>query len=91
MTDLFRKLYTRKEQEEMAEDARKLYRAGLCPCCGSELGEWTDNDYEVIEPQAIGEGVMLCGRCIGNKHHEGETSVTEFMLRALMNVRSRAT
>lgn len=83
-------LYTEEEKAEMAEDMRRLHRAGLCPCCGSEIGEWIDVNREVVEPQAIGEGVALCGRCIGNDHHT-TFGLAEFILQALLNVRSRAT
>lgn len=86
MTSVFTEYLT----EEDAEHARRYHRAGLCPCCGSKLGEWTDNDYEVIEPQAIGEGVVLCGRCIGNKHQE-TPGFLEWLLLSLANVRNQTT
>lgn len=50
------------------EGSRARWLRGLCPCCGGRLCEWEWRG-EVHEPAPIGEGVMLCGRCIGNEHH----------------------
>jgi len=76
---------------DMAGDAARLYHAGRCPCCGSKLYEWTDSRDVTYQPAQIGEGVLLCGRCIGNEHHETQ-EVVEFILRdIIMNPRSRAT
>jgi hypothetical protein len=51
------------------EDVRSRWLAGLCPCCGSEICGW-DHTYrdESYEPEPIAEGVMICGRCVGNEH-----------------------
>lgn len=37
---------------------------GRCPCCGGELAESVNG----VPCRAIGEGVMMCGRCIENEH-----------------------
>jgi hypothetical protein len=71
---------------------RKLWERGLCPCCGSPLFGWTTNDGEEFEPVAIAEGVMICGRCNGNKHCDPEHSEPdkrnlEFILKAIVNGR----
>lgn len=42
----------------------RRWAAGLCPCCGARLTEWTDG----TPPAAIGEGVMVCGRCVAMDH-----------------------
>lgn len=51
------------------EDVRTRWLAGLCPCCGAGICGW-DHTYrdESFEPEAIGEGVVICGRCVGNQH-----------------------
>ena len=46
----------------------RYWRAGLCPCCGSELEAWIDG----TEPAVIAEDVELCGRCIANQHDRTE-------------------
>lgn len=43
------------------------WAAGRCPCCGMALDEWWWKG-EVTQPVAIGEGVIMCGRCIANEH-----------------------
>lgn len=50
-----------------AHDAYPRWLAGLCPCCGGEIGPW---EWEGIDhqPATIGEGVRICGRCAGNNH-----------------------
>ena len=40
------------------------WRAGLCPCCGMAVIEHCDGTM----PQALGEGVLICGRCVANEH-----------------------
>lgn len=72
------------------DDTAKRHSAGLCPYCGGPIIEWTSLSYVTYEPQEIGEGVRLCGRCIGNTHHETE-GVVQFILRQIMSARSRAT
>ena len=47
---------------------RDAYLAGKCPCCGSSLIEWNDNNRNTYCPAPIAEGVMICGRCVGNRH-----------------------
>lgn len=46
----------------------RLWRGGLCPCCGDDLVLW-EWDGTVYEPEAVAEEVILCGRCIGNEHY----------------------
>ena len=48
---------------------RAYYLRGDCPCCGSPLVSWPGSDRE-YEPEAVAEGVMMCGRCIGSHHYE---------------------
>lgn len=48
-----------------------------CPCCGAEL-EAADPDR-----QAIGEGVVICGRCVLNDHLEPPALVAA-MLEAIL-------
>ena len=62
--------------EEDFEDAYAYWVRGLCPCCGAGL-DWYD------EPEAIGEGVMLSGRCIENRHHLTPPEFVPMMLRAI--------
>lgn len=45
------------------ESCRRYWASGLCPCCGSGLNDWDE------EPEAVAEGVMMCGRCIKNEHY----------------------
>lgn len=51
-----------------ARSAWFRWKRGDCPCCPSELVEWDWNGV-VYQPEAVAEGVILCGRCIGNEHH----------------------
>jgi hypothetical protein len=46
------------------DGTRERWQAGLCPCCGMALTE----HYDGTKPQAIGEGVEICGRCVANEH-----------------------
>jgi hypothetical protein len=55
-------------------DAYARWAAGCCPCCGGGLGE---------SPEPIGEGVMLCGRCIENEHHLTAGEFVPMMLAAI--------
>lgn len=56
---------------EVVPETRERWLAGLCLCCGGEMGSW-DHPYldEHYEPSMIAEGVMLCGRCTGCQHLE---------------------
>lgn len=45
-------------------DCRSRWLAGECPCCGGEICE----HYDGTQPEPLGEGVMICGRCIANEH-----------------------
>lgn len=49
--------------------SHERWARGECPCCGSVLCEW-EWDGELFEPRPIGEGVTICGRCVGNDHDE---------------------
>lgn len=52
-----------------AATCRAYWEAGRCPCCGAGLDPW---EWAGVEHQAaaVAEGVMFCGRCIGNQHTE---------------------
>jgi hypothetical protein len=63
-------------------DARPRWLAGLCPCCGGDICEWEWRD-DIWEPKAIGEGVMICGRCVGNDHMAPDGFV-ELLLASLL-------
>jgi len=65
-----------------ASDIRPRWEAGLCPCCGSELCAWPGPDGTEHQPAPIAEGVIMCGRCIGNQHNDAET--TAALLSALV-------
>ena len=65
------------------EDARPRWLAGLCPCCGSDICEWEWNDV-TTEPEAIAEGVMICGRCIANDHLNAADGFTQALLASLV-------
>lgn len=56
---------------------RALWEAGLCVCCGSDLADWED-----FEPLAIGEGVLICGRCNAMEHTQrpGEEVLRDALL-----------
>lgn len=64
--------------------ARARWLAARCPCCGGEICGW-DHPYrdEAFEPEAIGEDVMLCGRCIGNEH-AADPEFRDAMLAAIL-------
>lgn len=70
--------------EEEDADTRRRFLAGLCPCCCGDIIPWPGPDGIDYEPEPVAEGVMLCGRCIGNEHHLGELSVVPHILRALV-------
>lgn len=69
--------------EEAAETVRRYYQAGRCPCCGSGLYEWRNNKGDVFYPEAIGEEVLLCGRCIANEHQIRPPEVVQWILQSL--------
>jgi hypothetical protein len=62
---------------------RAYWLAGLCPCCGGELDDWVSLAGDVVDPEAIGEGVMLCGRCTGNEH-AADPEFRDAMLAAIL-------
>jgi hypothetical protein len=69
-----------------AEDeatSRRYWLAGLCPCCGFSIEVWPDVDGKDSKPVAIGEGVVLCGRCASNKHQD-IPDLVEWLLRSVM-------
>lgn len=49
--------------------SHERWKRGDCPCCGwmrmDEEWEWNG---VVTTARAIGEGVMLCGRCVAHDH-----------------------
>jgi hypothetical protein len=65
-------------------ECRRLWLAGKCPCCGAELDSWINSNHETIQPEAIAEGVMMCGRCIGNEHHIRPEGFLEMLLKSLL-------
>jgi len=67
----------------MTAGVYQAWAAGVCPCCSSALDSWPAPDGRTVEPAAIGEGVMLCGRCIGNRHHEDPPGFAGLLLRAI--------
>lgn len=50
---------------------------GLCPCCVGDLAEWIDG----TPPEAIAEGVQVCGRCVAMDHMRD--GLREAMLEAI--------
>jgi hypothetical protein len=63
------------------ENARRLWLAGRCPCCGTEADE---PDVDGTEPELIGEGVLMCGRCIRNRHMDYPPGSGEALLLAVL-------
>lgn len=57
---------------------RDYWLAGLCPCCGADLDWW------MTQPESIAEGVMMCGRCIENDHHQRPPEFLPLLLKALV-------
>ena len=69
---------------------RELWQRGMCPCCGMPgIFGWTGNDGEEFEPAPIAEDVMICGRCVGNKHCDPDRpdgkATLEYILEAIAN------
>ena len=58
------------------EDAYTRWAEGLCPCCGHT---WQYGNYK-----AIGEGVMICGTCVRDKHDE-PAEFREGLLLSILN------
>lgn len=54
--------------DKTAAGMYRKWRAGACPCCGSDLDWW---DQMGTKSAAVAEQVELCGRCIENHHHVG--------------------
>jgi hypothetical protein len=63
---------------------RDRWIAGLCLCCSGELAGWEDLQGVVHEPEAVAEGVFMCGRCIGKNHHIDPPEVLYGLLKALV-------
>lgn len=61
------------------DGARSRWLAGKCPCCGSDALE---PDADGTEPEPVAEGVIICGRCIANRHLDD--GVRELILAALL-------
>ena len=73
--------------EEDFADAYARWADGDCPCCGVMRMEsyWPDNYGEPHAPQVIGEGVMICGRCVANEHGREFDEFFPMMLRAIVD------
>jgi hypothetical protein len=52
----------------VADDQYRRWAAGRCPCCAGTVCEDEDRDGTVTDPKAIGEGVVVCGRCWARGH-----------------------
>ena len=63
---------------------RDHWLAGKCPCCGMSLSPWPAPGGSEVEPEAVAEGVIFCGRCIGNEHHLQPPEFLPGMLEALL-------
>ena len=50
----------------MDDSTYRRWAHGLCPCCAGSICEGTYGG----QPRAIGEGVMICGRCAENEHDD---------------------
>jgi hypothetical protein len=61
------------------DETYRRWSDGWCPCCAGDIDEWIDG----TQPQAIGEGVMLCGRCIANEHHLEPPALVMAILEAI--------
>lgn len=76
--------------EEEARHIRRYWLAGLCLCCGGELIPWEspNGTGTVHDPEPVAEGVIACGRCIGNRHFDDEANgfpgFLDMMLKALL-------
>lgn len=65
------------------EDIRPRWLAGCCPCCAGCIDDW-EWQGQVHDPEPIGEGVILCGRCIANRHHSDPPVNRLLLLAALL-------
>lgn len=54
--------------DDLYAGCRAAWRAGRCPCCSGVLEDWTWGEV-THQPAAVAEGVVFCGRCIGQRHH----------------------
>jgi hypothetical protein len=70
--------------DPLLADCRRYWLAGRCPCCGSELCEWPAPDGSLVAPETVAEGVVMCGRCIGNHHHEKPGEFLPLLLESLL-------
>ena len=61
---------------------RDLWAAGRCPCCGC-FPAASEGTYGG-QPKAIGEGVIMCGRCIENEHGRESDQFIPTMLRCIV-------
>jgi hypothetical protein len=68
---------------EPADETYRRWAAGRCPCCAAPLEEHEDRDGEVTQPQVIGEGVTICGRCSAEGHMEDPDGLQEDLLMAI--------
>ena len=64
----------------MSKETYQRWSDGVCPCCGGDIDEWIDG----TQPQAIGEGVMICGRCIAYDHMSSADGFVVAMLEAIV-------
>lgn len=60
---------------------RRAWIAGMCPCCSGQIIAWPGPDGVEHKPEAIAEGVVFCGRCMGNHHY---VEAAEIVLKALV-------
>ena len=68
-------------RDEDFADCYARWVMGRCPCCGGEVCDWEFKDvYACVA--AIGEGVYMCGRCVGNEH-DSPADFVENMLSAI--------
>jgi hypothetical protein len=67
---------------------RELWLLGRCPCCGGAIIDWEQpGTGEVVQSRLIAEIVMICGRCIANKHCDPDRpdgkATLEYILEAI--------
>ena len=63
----------------MSSETYRRWAAGCCPCCGGSLTGYIDG----TEPEAIGEGVSVCGRCAAMQHVSAFPELGAAMLEAI--------
>jgi hypothetical protein len=71
----------KEAQVSESDSIRRAWEDGKCPCCTGDLIPWPGPDGVEHEPEAIAEGVMMCGRCMGNEHY---IEAAEFILSSLI-------